>query len=495
LTENALQGIVILSALILFEEIDYTMNNDINDDYANDDDDDIFAGIGDNVSDNSSTNKEEFHENLDVCLDNIEIMKKQLLTLKKQEKNHTNNSEYSDVNSLGNIKKGVRLRTVIITSVLCVIIGCFVGIFALSFFPTKDSSLLAKYISRYTKNDVVVAPQQTLVTIDGSVDSCVTAVYSKVTPSSIGIRVVTFVGDPWQQSEEVSSEGSGVVYKSDDTGSYIITNHHVIESAISDNTISSDFEIRIFLDPSLNQYFTANLIGYDEVTDLALLKISVVGLTPIEIVDSFDNDVQIGDIAIAIGCSGGLEYMNSVSSGVISGFNRTATTDDSSSYYELVQTSALINPGNSGGALVNSKGQLIGICVLKMVDSSYEGMGFAINSDTVKRIVSNLETGKIISNPYLGISVLTTYNQTVADQYNYPKVGAWVAEVVKDSPGSTAGLVEGDIIYNFNNVEISSFSELRKELIKYVAGDVIILKVYRTSTNEYVDISLTVGEK
>jgi len=500
LTENALQGIVILSALILLKEIEYYMNNEINDDYNNDDDDDIFSGLIDNNSDNSSNNNEqinsnEYHESLDVCLDNVENMKKHLLMLKKNEtKSFDNNLNKDDFYS-NQIKKRVRLHTVILTSVLCVIIGCVLGVYAFSYFPTKETSLLAKYITNYTKNNVILAPQQTNVTIDGSVDSTVTAVYSKVTPSSVGIRVITYVGDPWQQSEQISSEGSGVIYKSDETGSLIITNHHVIESAIKDTKIGDDFQIRIFLDSSLSQYFTATLIGYDETTDLALLKISVAGLIPIEIVDSFKDDVNIGDVAIAIGCSGGLEYMNSVSSGVVSGFNRTAVTDESSSYYELVQTSALINPGNSGGALVNSKGQLIGICVLKMIDSSYEGMGFAINSDTVKRIVSKLETGESISNPYLGISVLTTYNQTVADQYNYPEVGAWVAEVVEDSPGKSAGLIEGDIIYNFNNVDISDFSDLRSELIKYSAGDVILLKIYRTTTNEYLDISLTVGEK
>ncbi len=381
-------------------------------------------------------------------------------------------------------------------AVLCTVIGCLVAVALLVFLPTPDSSLLSRFVQAYGKNNVtnvVTVPPPNDVTINVSeldTDSFTEAVYQKAKDSCVGIRVIQTTGRFWNQTTKTVSEGSGVIYSKD---GLIVTNYHVVESALNtgENKIEDNFSIQVFLETDLSVFCVAELIGFDETTDLALLKITVNGdLLPIKLADS--SEISVGETAVAIGSPGGLEFMNSVSSGIISGIDRNISTE-SGIAYGLLQTDAAINPGNSGGALVNKKGELIGICVMKLVSTGYEGMGFAITSNTIQQIVEVLKTeGKVIR-PSLGVTVDTTYNLTLAEQMGFPS-GALVVSVEENSAAAKGGVRADDIICAVNGETIKSFYDLRKELLKCNPGDSVELKVFRTAQKEELTLTVVLDE-
>jgi serine protease Do len=252
-----------------------------------------------------------------------------------------------------------------------------------------------------------------------------------------------------------------------------------------------NYEVRVYLKTDLSEFFVASIVGYDTVTDLAVLKIDVTGLAPVEFADS--DEVMVGDIAIAIGSPGGLEFMNSVSKGIISGVNRNIVMGSGSSAYDLIQTDAAINPGNSGGALLNSEGKLIGISAIKIVSTDYEGMGFAIASNTIADIVEKLIRDRIVIRPALGVTVNTNYNNTIARQYGYP-VGALVYQVMRGSAADKAGMRENDIIVEFAGNRVNNFYELRKELLKFAPGDEVTIKVFRPSSEKEIELKVVLDE-
>ena len=383
--------------------------------------------------------------------------------------------------------------------------------FTLLFFwrlPISRSSMIGSLIARYfpssVTGDSTYTPPSTVVggtevpggsnvniTIEGEHSANAAAVYAKCEQSVVGIRVVaSSSGSPWQQATYTTrGEGSGVIYSAD---GYVITNHHVIDSAISSSGgVASGYEIRVYLDKSLRSYSVATIIGFDAATDLAVLKINAENLTPIEFSDS--SKVAVGDEVFAIGSPGGLEFMNSLSNGIVSGVNRNVSTDDGVAY-DLIQTNTAINPGNSGGALLNTEGKLIGICFLKIVAEGYEGMGFAISSNTVSDIISTLVENGSVSRPQLGVSVNTNYTPAAAAEAGLP-AGAWVYEVTRGSPADIAGIQANNIITAFNGVEIEDYYGLREQLMKYKPGDTVTLTVYRyagiSGAGEYVDLQVT----
>jgi len=383
-------------------------------------------------------------------------------------------------------KKTVGVGSCIAISAVCTVIGCIIVAVVLllltGFFdgkkPLDDSSSLNSGVvqngSDTTVSGTVVKPGSN-VTINVDSDSLANAVYAKANQSVVGIRVVTSSSyAPWaSETYTIVGEGSGIVYSSD---GIIVTNYHVVEAALTEKgVLNSNYEIRVYLDTSLKTYSLAKLKGHDATTDLAVLKIDITGLTPLELADI--SKVEIGEDAFAIGSPGGLEFMNSISSGIVSGLNRNLQTEDGIAY-DLIQTTAAINPGNSGGALLNSNGDLLGICVMKLVSTGYESMGFAISADTVKSIVNQiLDTGKV-TRAALGVTISNNYTATEAKQYNMP-AGAWVYAVTDDSAADKAGVKSGDIIVGIDDTEITSFYELRSALLDHKPGDSVSVKVYR----------------
>ena len=319
-------------------------------------------------------------------------------------------------------------------------------------------------------------------------DSIAAAVYAKVVNSVVGIEVTKVDGGKWNQTETTYSQGSGIVYSSDGT---IVTNYHVIEAAVNKNTgkLNSSFNIYAYFDTKLTQFTKdVTLVGYDVASDIAVLKFNIKGVQPITVANS--DEITIGEPVVAIGCPGGLDFMNSVSEGIVSGTNRAIAVSNTEMVYDLIQTTAAINPGNSGGALLNSRGELVGICAMKLSDINYEGMGFAISSNTVKKIVESIRKYGYYNKPVLGVTIDTTYSMAVAQSNGWP-LGAAVTEVTEGSCADKAGIAKNDIITEINSKRIETFIDLRAALLSYSPGETILVEIYRIDDNKKIIVQVT----
>lgn len=316
-------------------------------------------------------------------------------------------------------------------------------------------------------------------------ESAVTSVAEKVGPSVVGIKTSYQNSNALFGIQPEGGEGSGIIISSD---GYILTNHHVIENAVNDKTrgVQNGAKIQVYLPNKIDKPYTATVKGYDSKTDLAVLKIEADNLPAIEFGDS--DQLKIGEPAIAIGNPGGLEYMGSVTQGVVSGLNRTVQLDGGRKI-KLVQTDAAINPGNSGGALVNIKGQLIGVNTIKMVATGFEGLGFAIPVNDAKRIAQELMTKTYISKPYLGITVDQRYTEQIAKANNMP-VGVYVADVEILGAAEKSGIKAGDVITKFNTKAITSFNDLEDEKNKFKPGDIVKVEIFREGVTKKLEVKL-----
>lgn len=318
-------------------------------------------------------------------------------------------------------------------------------------------------------------------------ETAITSVAEKVGPSVVGIKTTYQNSNALFGVQSEGGEGSGIIYSSD---GYILTNHHVIEGAINDSTrtFRNDATVEVYLPSRIDKPYKAILKGYDSKTDLAVLKIEATNLPAIELGDS--DQLKVGEPAIAIGNPGGLEYMGSVTSGIISGLNRTVELENGKKI-KLIQTDAAINPGNSGGALVNIEGKLIGVNSVKMVATGFESLGFAIPVNDVKTIANELIKNTYISKPYLGVSIDERYTEEIAKQNNMP-MGVYVADVEMMGAAQKAGVRSGDVITKFNGKAISSFDELEEQKNKFKPGDKVTVEVYRDK--ETKTFTVTLGE-
>ncbi len=294
----------------------------------------------------------------------------------------------------------------------------------------------------------------------------------------MGIRtttsVISFFGN-----QEASGEGSGVIYKAD---GYIITNYHVIADATKGNSS----KIEVFLDDDVNsKSYEASVVGYNISSDLAVIKINATGLPAVEIADS--ENLKVGQYVITVGNPGGLEFMDSVTYGVVSGLDRVVSSD---SEISLIQTDAAINPGNSGGALVNTQGKLVGINSSKIVSEEFEGMGFAIPSNTVVEICNKIIEKENSPEAYIGITLSEKYTAQRLIFYGYPK-GAVVLSVADGSPAYQAGLRKGDIITEFNGTVIEDYKKLNNLFEKATPNQKVNLRFYRKGN--YYSTNITVG--
>lgn len=310
-------------------------------------------------------------------------------------------------------------------------------------------------------------------------DSPVVAIAAKVSPSVVGIKVTYSYEIFRGYSTETEGEGSGIIYSED---GYIVTNYHVIEEAIDEETA----KVEVALQGS-EEWIEATIVGHDEITDLAVIKIDKKGLQAAEFGTS--NDLKVGDIAVAIGNPLGSDFAGTVTSGVISALDRSVTTDGRT--YKLLQTDAAINTGNSGGALANSKGQVIGINTVKIVATGVEGIGFAIPSDEALPIIKELIKNKKVSRPSIGIAGINV-TESIAKAYNMTE-GVYVSEVLKDSPAEKAGFKTGDIIIKAEGKAIKTMDELNTIKYKYKVGDTFKVTVLR-GTKE-VELSVVLGEE
>lgn len=343
----------------------------------------------------------------------------------------------------------------------------------------------------FSKNTISTASPSTYTnTLIDLSDYSTTAVSvaQKVLPSVVGITVTYSVNSFWGESTGEAT-GSGIIISKD---GYIVTNNHVIASESSSYyQITEATGIKIHLYGDETEY-EAKVVGSDSYSDLAVLKIEKDNLPAANIGNS--DEVLVGEFVMAIGNPLGMD--SSVTCGVVSAVNRELTDTDGKSYV-TIQTDAAINSGNSGGALVNAKGEVIGINTLKLSGSGIEGMGFSIPINSTTKIINQLtEKGEVIR-PFIGItgsSVTDSVSEVVRKQYELPE-GIYVNSVEKDSPAEKAGIQQGDIITAIEGKEVKSVSELNNIKNNYDVGSEVTLKVTRKKESLDVKVTLEAPKK
>ncbi|WP_419502808.1 S1C family serine protease [Candidatus Allofournierella excrementavium] len=302
-------------------------------------------------------------------------------------------------------------------------------------------------------------------------------VASAVTPSVVVVTTEQIVTDNyfWGGQQVLSGAGSGVILTTD---GYIVTNYHVVEGAQQVTVTLHD-----------DSTYTATVVGSDQQSDIALLKIDATGLTPAVLGDS--DNVQVGEVVIAVGNPMGT-LGGTVTDGIVSALNRDISVEGNQ--MTLMQTSAAISPGNSGGGLFNTNGELIGIVNAKYSDEDAEGLGFAIPVNTMKTVVQDLlENGYVTGRPALGITVITVGDVQTAMQYGVSSLGVYVNSVDEGSGAEAAGMKAGDRIVSIGTQLVESTDDVTNALKSYNVGDVVEVQVDRG--RELITLQVTLGEK
>ena len=270
------------------------------------------------------------------------------------------------------------------------------------------------------------------------------------------------------------SSGTGIVLSAD---GYLITNHHVIENAQVIAVQTSD-----------DRQFQASIIGSDEASDLAVLKVDATDLQPAEFGDS--GKLAVGDRVVAIGDPLGAQLRGTMTSGIVSAINRDLEVNDRT--MTLIQTDAALNNGNSGGPLINCYGQVIGINTMKLrsyYSTTAEGLGFAIPMAVAKPILEELmENGYVAGRPAIGISY-DTLPLAFRIYYNLPE-GVYISAVYDGSDAQAKGVAAGDIITAVNGTRVTSIDELNRVKNQFTAGDSITLTLYNGGSYRDVEVTL-----
>ncbi|MFP7299393.1 S1C family serine protease [Neobacillus niacini] len=292
-----------------------------------------------------------------------------------------------------------------------------------------------------------------------------------------------FYGSSSSQNVE-NGTGSGVIFQKKNDTAYIVTNNHVVEGA-------TKLEVSLYN----GEKVSAEIVGTDALTDLAVLKIDS---KHVEAIAQFGDSSTLrpGDQVYAIGNPLGLDFARTVTEGIVSAINRSIAVSTSAGNWEtnVIQTDAAINPGNSGGALINPEGLVIGINSLKISESGVEGLGFAIPSNDLIPIVNELiENGKV-ERPYLGVGLADLTEVPQLYWENLPdsvKDGVMITAVEPNSAAAIGGLEAQDVIVSMNGKKIANSSELRKNLYSDVKiGDEVKFEVYRDGKLITVNVKL-----
>lgn len=291
---------------------------------------------------------------------------------------------------------------------------------------------------------------------------------------------------------QLSSEGSGVIYKKSGGDAYVVTNYHVIAGNSSLDVLLSG-----------GQKVKATVVGYDEYTDLAVLKISSDHVKDVAtFADS--SKLTIGEPAIAVGSPLGSQFANTATEGILSATSRQVTLtqeNGQTTSINAIQTDAAINPGNSGGALINIEGQVIGVTQSKITttedgSTSVEGLGFAIPSNDVVNIINKLETDGKISRPALGIRMvdLSQLSTNDSSQLKLPSSvtgGVVVYSVQAGLPAATAGLKAGDVITKVGDTAVTSSTDLQSALYSHNINDTVKVTYYRDGKSATANVKLS----
>ncbi len=304
----------------------------------------------------------------------------------------------------------------------------------------------------------------------------------RISGSIVSISTVATTTDWFNRSYETENQGSGIVFNITNEKIMIVTNYHVLERATKVSVKFANDAIAI-----------ASLAGQDQETDLAVISVDRADLSEESIkqlsVASFGDseELEVGEMVIAIGNPMGAEFTNTVTMGIVSALNRKITMTNRT--FNLIQTDAAINPGNSGGALVNYKGEVIGINSIKIIDTQIEGIGFAIPSNTIKPIVEELVNKGNISRPFIGIQG-SNITDALSEIYEIP-IGVYVRGVVKNGSAEMAGIKQGDVILEVNGTKIITMDQLVTVINGYKVGETVDVVILRnTSQKKTVKVKL-----
>lgn len=320
-----------------------------------------------------------------------------------------------------------------------------------------------------------------LVSLSNFSDTTV-GVAASVQPSVVGINVEYNVSSIFsRQSSTASASGSGVIISED---GFILTNNHIVNTSSTSSfyQLSEATKITVNLFGDETEY-EAKIVGTDQETDLAVIKIDKTGLKAAKLGNS--DELKVGEFAMAVGNPLGMQ--NSVTGGIVSAVNREVTDNDGKKYV-LIQTDAAINAGNSGGALVNSKGEVVGINTLKLSGTGVEGMGFAIPINDTVDIYKQLIQYNKVKRPYIGITGLDL-DEATATRYNLP-LGIYIRTVEDFSAGQKAGLKAGDVILEADGKEVKTMDELNAIKNTHKIGDEMKLKISRDGKESEITVKL-----
>ena len=429
--------------------------------------------------------------------------KKPIIEIKKEDSKKSTNFEAVKTNTknTANSKKskinnGGFGKTVLVPFVSGVV-GCAVVVGTCFGIPSIRTKLLGSSTPSTSTNSSTsdVSGYVSQTSLSNYSDTAVYAA-NKILPSVVGIEVqynvnsmLSMFGNRGQSQTETAT-GSGIIISED---GYILTNNHIVStSSSSSNSSSSNYysvseaekvTVTLFND---DKTYDAKIVGTDEQTDLAVIKIEKTDLPKAEFADS--DNIKVGEFAMAVGNPLGMQ--SSITCGVVSAVNRKITDSDGKEF-TLIQTDAAINAGNSGGALVNSQGQVIGINTLKLQGTGIEGMGFAIPINSTTDITSQLIQYSKVKRPYIGITGMDLSENT-AKANNLVK-GIYVKAIDDFSAAEKAGVKIGDVIIEADGTKISTMDELNSIKNKHSIGDEMKIKVNRDGQEK--ELTLTLGEQ
>ncbi|MBQ9518617.1 MAG: trypsin-like peptidase domain-containing protein [Firmicutes bacterium] len=301
----------------------------------------------------------------------------------------------------------------------------------------------------------------------------------KVKPAVVCITTKATSRDWFNQVYETEGAGSGVIFHQDENNVYIVTNAHVVSGAS-----------KVLISVSESDLVSASLVGKDTNADLAVISVTkadlnAVGITGVTVAEfGSSSTLQMGESVIAIGNA--LGHGNTATAGIVSTLPKEVTIQGKK--LTVVQTDAAINPGNSGGALINSKGQVIGINTAKLAVTEVEGVGYAIASDVAKPMIESLMNTS--ETPALGVSVVDI-TETEAKYYGLPQAGVVIGQVYKGSAAESAGLESGDIVTAFNDVPVFTSDQLINTIKKCKVGDSVSVTIIRDGKTEKKTAKLT----
>ena len=417
-------------------------------------------------------------------------------------------------------KAGATIALAVIFGLVAAVVFQAANFAADRFLNTGKSSVQIKTTDSVDLQETASDDSTADKVLSDSENGTVAAVAQASMPSVVAITTVSvqeipsFFGYSSHQYKSAST-GSGIIVGDNDDELLIATNNHVVDGAttlsvcfIGDDVANAETEtVNAGDNGDLNveDAVSAKIKGTDADNDLAVVAVKKSDipedtLNQIKIAQiGSSDDLAVGQQVVAIGNA--LGYGQSVTSGWISALNRTISTDDGTNSTGLIQTDAAINPGNSGGALLNMKGELIGINSAKYADSAVEGMGYAIPISKAKPILEELmnrETREKVDSSkkgYLGVSLANLTTEAI-EMYNMP-TGAFVRSVEDDSPAQEAGICKGDIIVKFDGQKVSDGDDLLDKLQYYKSGEKIEAVIARATNGEYeeITIELTLGTR